>query len=200
MTDIDGFEVCNRIKSDPTTCHLPVILLTAYSLPEHQLQGVNAGADAYVVKPFSPDYLLALIKNILSNRRKIRQMLTSSTQITTEEKPMLQSQDGEFIEKFYEYMKSHMTEAEIDIDEILDIFSISRSKFYYKVKDLTGLSPNAFFRTYKLNKAAEMIKNSDEKLTYIADITGFCSQAYFTASFKKQFGCSPSKYREANRI
>lgn len=97
---------------------------------------------------------------------------------------MLQSQDGEFIEKFYEYMKSHMTEAEIDIDEILDIFSISRSKFYYKVKDLTGLSPNAFFRTYKLNKAAEMIKNSDEKLTYIADITGFCSQAYFTASFK----------------
>ena len=118
----------------------------------------------------------------------------------TSEASVLQSQDGEFIEKFYEYMKSHMTEAEIDIDEILDIFSISRSKFYYKVKDLTGLSPNAFFRTYKLNKAAEMIKNSDEKLTYIADITGFCSQAYFTASFKKQFGCSPSKYREANRI
>ena len=89
MSGIDGFEVCRRIKSDPATCHLPVILLTAYSLPEQQIQGINAGADAYVIKPFSPDYLLALIKTTLNNRLRIRQMLTSATRITTEEKPRL---------------------------------------------------------------------------------------------------------------
>ena len=148
------------------------------------------------MKPFEPRYLTALIKSTLLNREKIRKVLTSSTQIDIQEQPILQSQDGIFMEKLYSYMESHLSEAEIDLGEILNIFSISRSKFYYKVKDLTGLSPNSFFRTYKLNRAAQMIKEGNEKLTYIADVTGFCSQSYFTASFKKQFGCSPSKYKE----
>lgn len=171
-------------------------MLTAQSSSEHQVQGLSAGADAYVVKPFEPRYLTALIKSTLLNREKIRKVLTSSTQIDIQEQPILQSQDGIFMEKLYSYMESHLSEAEIDLGEILNIFSISRSKFYYKVKDLTGLSPNSFFRTYKLNRAAQMIKEGNEKLTYIADVTGFCSQSYFTASFKKQFGCSPSKYKE----
>lgn len=196
MHGMNGYEFCHKIKSDATTCHLPVILLTAQSSSEHQVQGLSAGADAYVVKPFEPRYLTALIKSTLLNREKIRKVLTSSTQIDIQEQPILQSQDGIFMEKLYSYMESHLSEAEIDLGEILNIFSISRSKFYYKVKDLTGLSPNSFFRTYKLNRAAQMIKEGNEKLTYIADVTGFCSQSYFTASFKKQFGCSPSKYKE----
>lgn len=196
MHGMNGYEFCHKIKSDATICHLPVILLTAQSSAEHQVQGLSAGADAYVVKPFDPQYLSALIKSTLLNREKIHQVLTSSTQIDIQKQPILQSQDGMFMEKLYSYMESHLSEAEIDLEEILKLFSISRSKFYYKVKELTGLSPNSFFRTYKLNRAAQMIKEDNEKLTYIAELTGFCSQSYFTASFKKQFGCTPSKYKD----
>lgn len=196
MHGMNGYEFCSKIKNDPITCHLPVILLTAQSSSEHQVQGLSSGADAYVVKPFEPQYLLALVSSTLLNRKKIREVLSSSTKIDIQDEPILQSQDGVFMEKLYSYMELHLSDAEIDLDEILRVIPVSRSKFYYKVKDLTGLSPNNFFQTYKLNRAAQMIKDGNEKLIYIADATGFCSQSHFTASFKRQFGCSPSQYRE----
>lgn len=197
MNEISGYDLCKQLKSNLSTCHLPVILLTAQSLVDHQVQGIEAGADAYVTKPFEPKYLLALIKNILENRNKIRNALAASTEITSKDRKVMQSQDSRFMDQLYTWLEEHLGDPEINLDEILHDFSIGRSKFYYKVKALTGMSPNAFFRTYKLNRAAQMILQGNDKLTYIADVTGFCSQSYFTAQFKKQFGCTPSKYKHS---
>lgn len=194
MHGMNGYEFSSKIKNDILTCHLPIIMLTAQSSTSHQIQGLSAGADAYVTKPFDPNYLIILIKSMLLNRDRVRSVLTASTSLDIQEQPLLQSQDGIFMEKLYAYMESHLSDAEIDLSEIIELFAIGRSKFYYKVKDLTGLSPNTFFRTYKLNRAAQMIKGGNDKLSYIADLTGFCSQSYFSTLFKKQFGCLPSKY------
>lgn len=198
MHGISGYEFCHKVKTDPMLCHLPVILLTAQSSPQHQLQGISAGADAYVVKPFDPQYLETLIQTTLSNREKIRRVLSSATTLNIEEQPVMQSYDGKFMEQLYAWMDSHLSDAELDLGPLLDALAISRSKFFYKVKELTGLAPNAFFRTYKLNRAAKMIREDREKLTYIAELTGFCSLSHFSASFKKQFGCTPSQYKDSS--
>ena len=110
----------------------------------------------------------------------------------------MQSYDGKFMEQLYAWMDSHLSDAELDLGPLLDALAISRSKFFYKVKELTGLAPNAFFRTYKLNRAAKMIREDREKLTYIAELTGFCSLSHFSASFKKQFGCTPRQYKDSS--
>ena len=91
-----------------------------------------------------------------------------------------------------------MSEAELNLSEVLDVTGMSRSKLFYKIKELTGMSPNALFKCYKLNKAAEMILNGQDKIAYIAAITGFAGPSHFSTSFKKQFGVTPSEYKAAS--
>lgn len=201
MVDMDGFEFCRHIKGDVAYCHLPVILLTAKVSLEERVQGLNTGADAYVTKPFEPDYLRALIHSMIENRNKVRQLLTSttSTEVMTEPaaegEPITDTQDVMFMKKLYAYMEQHLSDSELNLPEVLDMAAMSRSKLFYKVKALTGETPNAFFRIYRLNRAAEMIRQGNEKLTFIAELTGFCGSSHFASSFKKQFGCLPSEYK-----
>lgn len=214
MLGMDGLKFCQLLKEDIAYCHIPVILLTAKVSLEERIQGLNVGADAYVTKPFEPAYLLALIKSLLDNRQRIQHMLSTSTVIRERESatvdqapstgnqsvaedstsPLLSAQDSAFMDKLYTFMEEHLSDAELDLERLLDIAMMSRSKLYYKVKGLTGMTPNAFFKTYKLNRAAEMIRQGDVKLTYIAELTGFCGSSHFAASFKKQFGVLPSEY------
>lgn len=203
MLGMDGYKFCQLLKEDIAYCHIPVILLTAKVSLEERVQGFNVGADAYITKPFEPAYLLALIKSQLENRQRIQHLLSTSTDAlkqsvgnenNEEEKPQVTPQDAAFLEKFYQFMEQHLSDAELNMNELLDLVGMSRSKLYYKVKGLTGQTPNAFFKIYKLNRAAEMIKEGDKKLAYIAELIGFCGPSHFTTSFKKQFGVLPSEY------
>lgn len=201
MVDMDGFEFCRHIKGDVAYCHLPVILLTAKVSLEERIQGLNTGADAYVTKPFEPDYLRALIHSMIENRNKVRLLLTSTTSTeamadpAAEGEPITDTQDIVFMKKLYTYMEQHLSDSELNLPEVLDMAAMSRSKLFYKVKALTGETPNAFFRIYRLNRAAEMIRQGNEKLSFIAELTGFCGSSHFASSFKKQFGCLPSEYK-----
>lgn len=195
MLGMDGLKFCQLLKEDVAYCHIPVILLTAKASLDERIEGLNVGADAYVTKPFEPAYLLALIRSMLDNRQRVQHLLVTTVSVPkTETESSLSPQDADFMQKFYDYMSEHLADAELDMEQLPRTMMMSRSKLYYKVKGLTGQTPNAFFKTYKLNRAAEMIREGKEKLSYIAELTGFCGSSHFAASFKKQFGVLPSEY------
>ena len=194
MPGIDGYQFCRKLKDNVSFCHIPVIMLTAKVLLEEQIQGLQSGADAYVTKPFEPSYLLALIKSQLENRDRIRNTVIRKTSGEDIEAGLLSSRDKIFIDDLYKLMDDELSNAEINVEEMSKALLISRAKFYYKVKGLTGQPPNVFFRTYKLNRAAELLKEGNYNITEVSDMTGFKSLSHFSASFKKQFGQTPSEF------
>lgn len=195
MPGKSGYELCRQIKDDLQLCHIPVILVTAKATVENQVEGLDTGADAYVTKPFDPSYLLALIKSLLKNREKVRSLLSQSTQTDKIEENVLSPQDNAFMTDLYRLMENELSNPELDVARMTELLRISRTKFYYKVKGLTGENPSVFFKTYKLNRAAELIKEGKYTVSEIADMTGFSTLSHFSTSFKKQFGVAPSEYK-----
>ena len=196
MPGKDGYQLCQEIKQDIQLSHIPVILVTAKVTAENQVEGLNVGADAYVTKPFEPAVLSALIQSQLKNRDRVRKLLTNAT--TTEDESVdnaLSEQDKHFMEELYKLMEEELSNSELDVTRITKMLYISRTKLYYKIKGLTGETPSSFFRTYKLNRAAELLKGGKHTVAEIADMTGFSTQSHFSVVFKKQFGVTPTEYK-----
>ena len=189
-----GYELCRQIKENIQISHIPVILLTAKATVEDQVEGLGCGADAYVTKPFEPPYLLALIGSQLKNREKLRAMLGESTDMEHVEENVLSPQDNAFMTELYQLMEKELSNSELDVARMTEMLHISRTKFYYKVKGLTGENPSVFFKRYKLNRAAQLLSERKYNISEIADMTGFSTLSHFSTSFKKQFGVSPSEY------
>lgn len=195
MPGKDGYTLCREIKDDLQLCHIPVILLTAKTSVDEQVKGLNTGADAYVTKPFAPGYLLALVRSQLDNRAKVRSLLGQATQTDEQAQDMLLPQDAAFMTDLYKLMENELSNPELDVAHMTDMLKMSRTKFYYKVKGLTGENPSTFFKTYKLNRAAELVAEGRHTIAEIADMTGFSTPSRFTKNFKKQFGVVPSEYK-----
>ena len=194
MSGTTGYELCRMIKENIQISHIPVVLLTAKATVGDQVQGLDSGADAYVTKPFEPQYLLALIQSQLKNREKIRDILNKATDVETLEKDTLSPQDSAFMTELYQLMENELANSELDVSRMTEMLHISRTKFYYKVKGLTGENPSVFFKRYKLNRAAQLLSERKYNVSEIADMTGFSTLSHFSTSFKKQFGVSPSEY------
>ncbi len=194
MNGMDGLELCNKVKANISICHIPLILLTAKSTVDDQINGFNKGADAYIVKPFDPDYLLAVIRSLIQNRENIRQIFSESTSIKNKKYEKISDIDKELMNELYSLMEAELANPEINIIKISEQLNISRTKLYYKIKALTGKTPNDFFRLYKLNRSVDLLKENKYKIAIIADMVGFSSPSHYTSSFKKHFGVLPSKY------
>ena len=194
MPGESGYQLCEKIKGDLQLSHIPVVLVTAKVAVESQVQGLDKGADAYVSKPFQPQYLLALVKSLLENREKLRRQIGSAT--TTESIPpeALSPRDAAFMRDLYALMEKELANADLEIVKVCEMMKISRTKFYYKVKGLTGENPSVFFKHYKLNRAAELLREGKYNMSEIAWMTGFNTLSHFSTSFKKQFGVPPSEY------
>lgn len=192
MPGKDGFEFCREIKQDIQLCHIPVILVTAMGAMENQVLGLNEGADAYVTKPFDVSYLRALVRSQLENRRRVQKLVNAATGSASIDS--LNSKDKAFLDMLYTLMEEELSNEDLDVARLASLLKISRTKFYYKMKGLTGKSPSEFFMQYKLNMAAKMLVEGKQNVSEIAIRTGFASLAHFSKSFKKQFGVSPSKY------
>jgi len=194
MPGMSGYQLCEAIKGNLQLSHIPVVLVTAKVAVENQVQGLDKGADAYVTKPFQPAYLLALVKSLLENREKLHRQLGSVT--TTEDiaPEALSPRDAAFMKELYALMEKELANADLDITRMTEMMKISRTKFYYKVKGLTGENPSVFFKRYKLNRAADLLKEGKFNMSEIAYMTGFNTLSHFSTSFKKQFGVPPSDY------
>jgi len=199
MPGMDGYELCCRIKENIATSHIPVVLVTAKSTVDEQVAGLEHGADAYVVKPFDPIYLQALVKSQLRNRETLRNMLEKATPTEKIDRQMLSARDQQFLDQLYALMEAELSNPELNITRLTEALHISRTKFYYKVKGLAGVNPNVFFKTYKLNRAAELILSGDYTVSEIADMTGFSTQPYFSTCFKRHFGVNPSEYAKTQK-
>ena len=194
MPGRSGYELCEAIKNDLQLSHIPVILVTAKVAVESQVEGLGKGADAYVTKPFQPAYLLALVKSLLENREKVRRQLGEVTTTEDIEPEVLSPRDAAFMKELYSLMEKELDNTDLDITRITEMMHISRTKFYYKVKGLTGENPSVFFKRYKLNRAADLLKEGKHNMSEIAWMTGFNTLSHFSTSFKKQFGVPPSEY------
>ena len=196
MPGKDGYELCREIKQDIQLSHIPVILVTAKITSENQVEGLNVGADAYVTKPFDPSVLSALIQSQLKNRERIRNILTQSTSTSEQEVgDVLSEYDQKFMDELYKLMEEELSNTELNINRITELLYMSRTKLYYKIKGLTGETPSSFFRTYKLNRAAELLKSGKYSISEIVDKTGFSTQSHFSSVFKSKFGVTPSQYK-----
>ncbi len=194
MPGTDGFTFNLKVNDSLSFCHIPIVLVTAKATVENQVEGLNSGANAYVTKPFDPNYLLALVNSQLSNRKKTQRMLVGVTKTEKIEQDILTPQDKSFMSELYKLMENELSNSKVNINRRTEVLKISRTKFYYKVKGLTGENPRVLFKTYKLNRAAELILKGNMNILEISDITGFSTPSHFSVSFKKHFGVSPKNY------
>jgi signal transduction histidine kinase/DNA-binding response OmpR family regulator len=198
MPVMNGYELCEKIKRDLHTCHIPVILLTAKSNIDEQIEGINAGADVYISKPFNPDYLISVLQGTILNRKRMQHIITdvrSAALKTSESKNHLSKMDEELLQKLDNRIEAELANPELSIDVLSSELNFSRSTFYRKIKSLTGLSPNDYIRVYKVKRAAQLIESGNYFLSEIGDMTGFSTQSYFSAIFKKHYGMTPTEYK-----
>lgn len=199
MPVMDGLEFCRRIKADTTTSHIPVILLTARSTEEQQLEGLGSGADDYMTKPFSAQLLLARIDNLLKSRIKLRHLFNGKVKNEPEVKEAeekLSPLDRKFIDRLKAAMEKHLSESDVKVDDIGSDIGLSRVQLYRKLKAITGLSPAELLRQMRLQKAYDLIMHSDQPISAIAYDTGFSSPGYFSKCFRDEYGISPSDMRK----
>lgn len=195
MPGTDGYEFTRELRSNMQLSHIPVILVTAKAGMEDRIEGIGAGADAYIAKPFDPEYLLTLLKTTLERIAVRRKSLGEAAGSEKIEEEQLSPQDTAFMNELYALMDSELSNPELDIVGMSAKMKISRTKFYYKIKGLTGEPPSVFFKRYKLNIAAKKLLEGKYNMSEIADMTGFSSLSHFSTSFKHQFGVPPSAYR-----
>lgn len=194
MPGMSGLDLCRQIKDDIQICHIPVILVTAKGAVDNQVEGLEQGADAYVTKPFSPSYLLALIRSQTDNRLRLQKNINQSTRLDELDSNDLSAKDKVFMKKLYDHMSHILDQEGSDIASIADSMGVSRTKFYYKIKSLTGKAPSEFMMQYRLNVATKLLKEGKMNVSEIAYAVGFSTLAHFSKCFKKQFGVPPSKY------
>ena len=193
----DGLAVSSELKSQITTSHIPIILLTARSSNMYEIQGLETGADDFITKPFDPQVVKARISSALQNRTKIREYFSNKVRFqpsSTESET--QNPEDIFIEKAILLVETNLNNEDFNIKMMQDKLFMSQSSLYRKIKSLTGLSLTGFIRSIRLKKAAELILTTNDKLSVVSLHVGFNDYKYFRESFKKQFGCLPSDYRD----
>jgi len=195
MPEMDGFEVCRRVKADLQYSHIPVLLLTAKTDVASKVEGLGTGADIYVEKPFSLEYLRASISALLSNRELVRRHFLESP-FAKSETLTYSKADENFMCKLDQYIMQHLEQAELSVKEMAEEMCMSSSNLFRKLKAITGKSPNEYLRIKRLKKAAELLQQNEYGVTEISLLVGFSSSTYFSSCFKKQFGITPTDFRE----
>ena len=194
MPEMDGLELCRRVKTDIAYSHMPVILLTAKTNVKDKIEGLETGADAYIEKPFTMDYLFANIESLVKSRKRLRELFSKQALVPVDSSNGLTKVDEEFLRKLNEIIMENYQDSEFNMDSIIGIMNMSRSSFYRKIKGILDLSPNDYIRIVRLSKAAELLKNGNESITEICYMVGFSSPSYFAKCFQKQYGVLPKDY------
>jgi DNA-binding response OmpR family regulator len=193
MPEMDGFELCDEIKNNVSTSHIPIILLTAQYNEQYRLKGLNTGADAYMEKPFSIELLKAQIGNLLKSRRLLGQMYIEKPQMAMDALSVSKV-DNIFLKKFQDYLDTHISDENLSIEKLAEAMNLSETTLYRKVKSISGLSPKEFVRVTRLKRAIILMSEGETRINEIAYQVGFGSASYFSTCFQKQYGKSPTEY------
>jgi len=195
MPRSDGFQLCRSLKRDRSTSHIPIILLTAKASEENILEGLAAGADDYITKPFSTRILTARIKNLIDLRRQMQQnhrREMTLRPVKTDVSPL----DREFFKDLHQVIESNLSDPDFNVDQLAKKLYMGRSTVYRKIEALCGENPTEYIRSYRLKRAAQLLQNGAASVTEVAFDVGFNSRTYFTRCFKEMFQRLPSEFRE----
>lgn len=193
MPEMDGYQLCEKIKSTVEFSHIPIILLTAKNTLQSKIEGLELGADAYVEKPFSPELLQVQISSLLKNRKKIKEYFSSSPLIHL--KSMAYSKADElFLAKLHDTIHKNIANPDLDVEHLAENMHMSRPTLYRKIKSISDLTPNELINLARLKKAAELLNEGVLRIYEISELVGYSSQTHFGRNFSKQFGMSPTEY------
>jgi DNA-binding response OmpR family regulator len=195
MPGLDGFELCTKIKNDERTSHIPVILLTAKAAAQDKIEGLNLGADEYIMKPFEPGELKARIRNLIEQRKRIHEHFRKHGLFEIDEKSVAKV-DKCFLQKVMDKINEHVSDHSLNVEVLIKELAISRSVLQRKLLSLTGETPGELIRRIRLKKAAVLIEQNFGNISEIALEVGFNNPAHFSEAFKKQFGHSPFHYHQ----
>ena len=196
MDVMDGFELCSQVKTNLSTSHIPVMLLTACAQDEQRAIGFESGADAYIPKPFNESLLKIRIRKLIENREKVKEFFQQNLTFgdKTDRKENVAEIDKSFINKFRKLIEERLIDSDLNVDEIGKNLGLSRVQLYRKIKSLTNYAPNELVRIIRLKASEQLLINSEKTISEIAYDTGFSSPSYFTKCFKEYFNESPTDY------
>ena len=204
MPVMDGLECCRHIKSEISTSHIPVLMLTACSLDEQRVQGYDSGADGYLAKPFNSAVLKSKCSSLISNRRRIRNLYESAglpvpaannNQASTRKNSTGADIDNEFYTRFLDIFKAEMGNSDLSVDTVASRMGLERSQFYRKIKALTNYAPVELMRRLRLQHGRTLLTTTDKTISEIAYETGFSTPAYFTKCYRDAYGETPTDAR-----
>ena len=193
MEEMDGFELCGKIKTDINISHVPVILLTAKTDTESKIKGLESGADAYIEKPFSPFHLKAQLRNLLKKREK-QQKTYASTPLSDLHSAVHNKLDEEFMKKCTDIILNNIEDSEFSVSTLAQELGMSRTSVFTKIKGIIGMTPNDFIKITRLKEACRMMIEGEYRVTEIGFLVGFSSSSYFAKCFQKQFGMLPTEF------
>ncbi len=197
MPVMDGYEFCQRCKNDQRTSHIPIILLTAQTSEEKQKDGLLAGADDYITKPFNPDLLKLRIENLLNVRRKMRERFGRIIGLNPQEIPIT-SPDEQFLQKIIEAVEQYLSDTDFSVDDLSYHIGLSRAQLYRKMQAVINQTPSDFIRTYRLQRAMQLLAKGHTP-SQVCYQTGFRDPSYFSKCFRKQFGKTPQQIKSASK-
>jgi signal transduction histidine kinase/DNA-binding response OmpR family regulator/ligand-binding sensor domain-containing protein len=197
MPEMNGYQLCAAIKMNEKLNHIPVMLLTAKATTEDKLEGLELGADDYLMKPFDSRELKLRARNLIQTRRTLREKFTSEMLL----KPSavtVPSAQRQFLERVTSAIEKHLAEEELSVESLAEEIGLSRAQLHRKLKAITNKSPNELIRSFRLQRAAELIRQDVGSLAEIAYQVGFSSQAYFTRCFVEEFKVTPTEFRKTS--
>ncbi|MBS2211315.1 response regulator [Carboxylicivirga mesophila] len=194
MPQMNGIELCNKVKNDLRTCHIPLILLTAKGGLESKTEGIETGADDYIQKPFSMAYLQVRIKNLWQQRERLKKVYQKQTNLEPSEVTVT-SLDEKFLSDLMNLLEKDMDNPELNVKTMSEMMGMSHTNLYRKIKALTGQTATEFIRTIRLKRAAQLLKAGQLNVSEVMYMVGFSHRSYFTQSFKAMYGVSPKEYK-----
>lgn len=193
MPELDGIHFCKKIKQNIQTCHIPVILLTAKNETNHQIKGLEVGADDYVTKPFSIALLEAKLQNISRSRKRLKEYYSASKEIIPEN-IAFNTLDEDFLREAIAIIEAHIAESDFSVDKFSRKIGMSRSNLYLKLKAITGESATDFIKRIRFKKAVELMESRQYTIAQVAYMSGFNSPSYFSTAFRQYYDCGPTEY------
>ncbi len=192
--DMDGYELCSRIKSDIKTSHIPVILLTACATVDEKIRGLQVGADAYIPKPFYPKHLITRIETLLHNRQLLRERFQIGIPLVYGKEVSNSALDNEFMQRLYKLFDENLSNEDVNMSNLARELGKNRSLFFKKVKSITNSSPAELLKDYRLKRGAELLQKGELSVNEICYSIGFKDRSHFSRAFKEKYGLPPSKF------
>lgn len=198
MDGVDGLELCRKIRANPSTCEIPVVMLTAKITDSQKNDGILAGADVYVTKPFNYGHLLNRINMLIHNRRQLKKKF-SGADVLNEDVVKIKSSDERLMERVRKVVVEELANPDLSVEFIAERVGVSRSHLHRRLKIIANMNPSEYIRSERMRHAAELLTTKDVGISEVAYATGFSTLSHFSTCFKDYFGMSPTRYVALNR-